>query len=94
MIHSFANRKTESAYEGNRVKEFQAFEKQAWKRLTILDAATCIEDLMRLPSNHFEALSGDRTGQFSIMINKQWRICFNWRKIPPGAENVEIVDYH
>jgi proteic killer suppression protein len=94
MIHSFADKSTQSLYNGKRVKKFQAFERQAQKRLTVLEAATCIEDLMRLPSNRLEALTGDRNGQFSIMINKQWRICFNWREAPPGAENVEITDYH
>jgi proteic killer suppression protein len=94
MIHSFADKKTQDLYEGKRVKKFQAFERQAQRRLTILEAATCIEDLMRLPSNHFESLTGDRNGQYSIMINRQWRICFNWREDPLGAENVEITDYH
>ena len=61
---------------------------------TGLESATCIEDLMQLPSNRFESLTGDRDDQYSIMINKQWRICFNWREAPPGAENVEITDYH
>ena len=94
MIHSFADKKTQDLYEGKRGKKFQAFERQAQRRLTILEAATCVEDLMRLPSNHFESLTGDRNGQYSIMINRQWRICFNWREDPPGAENVEITDYH
>ncbi len=94
MIHSFADKKTQTLYEGKRVKKFQAFERQAQRRLTILESATCIEDLMQLPSNRFESLTGDRDGQYSIMINKQWRICFNWCEAPPGAENVEITDYH
>ena len=47
---------------------------------------------MRNPSNHFESLAGNRKGQFSIRINRQWRICFFWRA--GGAEDVEIVDYH
>ncbi|WP_083782904.1 type II toxin-antitoxin system RelE/ParE family toxin [Roseibium sp. TrichSKD4] len=58
----------------------------------ILDAAESISDLAALPSNRFEALSGDREGQFSIRINQQWRICFEWPD--DGPENVEIVDYH
>lgn len=94
MIHSFADKSTQTLFDGKRVKKFQAFERQAQRRLAILEAATCIEDLMQLPSNRFEALTGDRNGQFSIMINKQWRICFNWQEAPPGAENVEIADYH
>jgi proteic killer suppression protein len=65
---------------------------QAERRLQILDSATCIEDLMNLPSNRFESLRGDRTGQQSIRVNQQWRICFEWRE--DGPYNVEIVDYH
>jgi proteic killer suppression protein len=76
------------------VKAFQGFEKQAKKRLIILQAAQTRQDLMLLPSNHFEALGGDRKGQFSIRINQQWRFCFEW---PEGSEkpfNIECVDYH
>ena len=60
--------------------------------LTALDAAVVLEDL-RFPSgNHLEALKGDRAGQQSVRINRQWRICFRWT--PNGPEDVEIVDYH
>jgi len=59
-----------------------------------LEAATSLQDLATLSSNHLEALGGDRKGQHSIRINKQWRICFDWPKGADGAENVEIVDYH
>ena len=92
MIHSFKCRLTEKLYNGVRVSKFQTFVQQAERRLQILDCATCIEDLMRLPSNHFEALRGNRKGQFRIRINKQWRICFEWSE--EGPYNVEIVDYH
>ncbi|MBC8018808.1 MAG: type II toxin-antitoxin system RelE/ParE family toxin, partial [Verrucomicrobia bacterium] len=57
-----------------------------------LESATCLEDLMNLSSNRFEALGGDRNGQQSIRINQQWRICFKWQE--DGPHNVEIVDYH
>jgi toxin HigB-1 len=70
------------------------FAAQAWKRFDILDAATSISDLRQLPSNRLEALNGDRAGQFSIRINLQWRICFEWPEGSPGPGNVEIVDYH
>ncbi|PTY03642.1 plasmid maintenance system killer protein [Verrucomicrobia bacterium LW23] len=79
---------------GERVKEFQAFEQQAKKRLRILTDADSRNDLALLQSNRFEALGGTRRGQFSIRINQQWRICFEW---PDGAAepyNIEIVDYH
>ncbi|MBL8672239.1 MAG: type II toxin-antitoxin system RelE/ParE family toxin [Alphaproteobacteria bacterium] len=54
-------------------------ERQAWRRLEILDAAVSLADLRRLPSNRLEALKGERAGQFSIRINSQWRICFIWK---------------
>lgn len=92
MIRSFACKQTEKLYNGGRVPRFQAIMQQAERRLQILDSATCIEDLMNLPSNRFEALRGDRTGQHSIRVNQQWRICFEWRE--DGPYNVEIVDYH
>jgi proteic killer suppression protein len=92
MICSFACKNTEKLYYGGRVPRFQAFSQQAEKRLQILDSAACIEDLMHLPSNRFEALIGDRKGQISIRINQQWRICFVWWD--DGPHDVEIVDYH
>ena len=60
--------------------------------LTALDAAVVLEDLRFPPGNHLEALKGDRAGQHSVRINRQWRICFRWT--PNGPEGVEIVDYH
>jgi len=79
-------------YEGRRVKKFEAFCAQAERRLQILDSAVQLDDLRLLSSNRFEALSGNRNGQYSIRINKRWRICFEWRN--DGSHNVEIVDYH
>ena len=61
--------------------------------MSILNAATSLDVLRRLPSNRLEALRGDREGQFSIRINSQWRICFTWANVD-GPEYVEIVDYH
>lgn len=72
--------------------EFQAFERQAQRSIGILNEASCLEDLMELPSNRFEALGGDRKGQFSIRINVQWRIRFTFSE--GDAYDVEIVDYH
>jgi len=94
MIRGFKNKKTRIFAEGERVKQFQPFKKQAEKRLRILEAAQELNDLIRLPSNHLEALSGKRKGQYSIRINEQWRICFTWSRDVEGPENVEIVDYH
>jgi proteic killer suppression protein len=59
-----------------------------------LEAATGLQDLAALPGNRFEALKGDRKGQYSIRINDQWRICFEWPRGSAGPTNVEIVDYH
>jgi proteic killer suppression protein len=80
--------------EGYRVKEFHAFEQQLKKRLAILEDAQTKEDLRLLPSNRFEALGGDRKGQFSIRINQQWRLCFEWPEDLDHAVNIEVVDYH
>ncbi len=92
MIKSFKDKRTQRLFDGKRVSEFQAFARQAEKRLRVLDAADTIEALMMLPSNRFKSLSGKRLGQYSIRINTQWRICFDWGS--SGPENVEIVDYH
>jgi proteic killer suppression protein len=92
MIRSFKNKETENIYEGGRVKKWCGFIKQAERRLEILDNATCLQDLINLPSNRFESLIGDRKGQYSISINMQWRICFEWVDNEPHG--VEIVDYH
>lgn len=92
MIKSAADKRTALFLEGQRVREFQAFERQVQRRVAILNEATCIEDLMRLPSNRFEALGGERRGQYSIRINEQWRICFTFQD--GDAYDVEIVDYH
>ncbi len=94
MIIDFKNKRTEAFANGERVREFSGFERQGWKRLEILDAAASLEDLRALPSNRLEALHGDREGLFSIRINLQWRICFEWPHGAAGPSQVEIVDYH
>jgi proteic killer suppression protein len=94
MILSFLDKRTEAFANGEFVKAFQSFDRQGWKRLEILAAATSLDDLRGLPSNRLEALKGDRAGQFSIRINKQWRICFEWPRSAAGLSNVEITDYH
>jgi proteic killer suppression protein len=91
MIKSFRCKYTQKLYHREFVKRFLGFDRQAIKRLRILDSADTLDALKALPSNAFEALLGDRVGQYSIRINMQWRICFTWNE---GAENVEIVDYH
>jgi proteic killer suppression protein len=80
--------------DGKRVPAFQAFERQAYRRLEILDSASNVHELQSLRSNRFEALGGNRAGQFSIRINEQWRICFEWPDDESHPFNIEIVDYH
>jgi proteic killer suppression protein len=94
MILSYRDKRTLAFSHGEFVREFQGFAQQAYKRLEILEAATTIEDLRALPSNRLEALRGDRNGQWSIRINRQWRICFEWQPDANGPSNVEITDYH
>jgi toxin HigB-1 len=94
VILSYRDKKTEEFARGEFVKAFQSFEDQAAKRLSILNAAPSLETLRALPSNRLEAMRGDRVGQYSIRINQQWRICFEWPDGHSGPNNVEIVDYH
>jgi proteic killer suppression protein len=94
MIVSYRDKQTEQFSQGGFVKAFQGFAQQAERRLAILNAAPSLDALRALPSNRFEALRGDRAGQFSIRINQQWRVCFEWPSGQPGPSNVEIVDYH
>ena len=94
MIVSFRDRKSARFSNGERVREFSGFARQAETRLDRLDAATSLQDLAALPGNRLEALKGDRQGQYSIRINDRWRICFEWPETSPGPVNVEIVDYH
>jgi proteic killer suppression protein len=90
----YRDKRTARFAAGERVKEFDAFKEQAERRLDILEVAVDLYDLMKLPSNRFEALSGDRAGEFSIRINRQWRICFEWPESSVRPFNIEITDYH
>ena len=94
MIVSYRDRATESFAVGKRVKAFSGIERSARLKLDRMEAATSLRDLAALPGNRFEALLGDRKGQFSIRINDRWRICFEWPVGAPGPSSVEIVDYH
>lgn len=67
-------------------------QRAAYRKLAILDAAGALADLQVPPGNRLEKLSGNRSGQYSIRVNEQWRICFEWRQ--GDAHGVEIVDYH
>lgn len=92
MIRSFRDRRTERFFTGELVRDFQGFDDPATRRLTVLDNAESLGDLAGLPSNRLESLSGDCSGEYSIRINRQWRICFRWGD--DGPYDVEIVDYH
>ena len=94
MIVSFRDKRTREFAEGKLVKTFSGFSRQSEMKLDQLDAAVSLKDLAVLPGNRFEALKGDRKGQYSIRINDQWRICFEWPSGSPGPVNVEVVDYH
>ena len=94
MIISCRDKRTRDFATGKRIKAFSGIEQASQLKIDRLEAATTLQDLASLPGNRFEALNGDRKGQYSIRINDQWRICFEWSKGSPGPENVEIVDYH
>jgi proteic killer suppression protein len=89
MIQGYRDARTAAFAEGHDVREFRGFARQAYRRLEILDAAASVDELRALPGNRLEALKGDRLGQFSIRINKQWRM-----RGATGPSKVEIVDYH
>ena len=94
MIVGYRDKRTRDFAGGKRVKAFSGFTRSARLKLDRLEAAVSLRDLAVLPGNRFEALVGDRKGQYSIRINDQWRICFAWPSGSPGPSNVEIVDYH
>lgn len=85
-------RDTEALHARVRVRRFVAIESVARRKLRQLELAARLDDLRVPPGNRLEALVGDRTGQHSIRVSDQWRICFRWTE--GGAEDVEIVDYH
>ncbi|MDR0849212.1 MAG: type II toxin-antitoxin system RelE/ParE family toxin [Propionibacteriaceae bacterium] len=93
MIVSFATRETELLWQRERIRSLDSrIQRVALRKLAMLDAAVVLDDLRIPPGNRLETLRGDRTGQCSIRINDQWRICFVWTTA--GPEDVEIVDYH
>jgi len=94
VIVSYRDKRTREFASGKRVKAFSGFKRSARLKLDRMEAATSMSDLAALPGNRFEALVGDRKGQYSIRINDQWRICFEWTERAPGPSKVEIVDYH
>jgi proteic killer suppression protein len=94
VIVSYRDKRTRYFAAGKRVKEFSGFDRSARLKLDRLEAAATLKDLAASPGNRFEALAGDRKGQYSIRIHDQWRTCFEWPDRSPGPAKVEIVDYH
>lgn len=93
MIKSFKCKETELIFNGRFSKKLpQDIQRMAERKLIMIHRAAGLDDLRIPPANRLEALSGSRTGQHSVRINKQWRICFKWRN--DGVYDVEITDYH
>jgi len=93
VIRSFADKETEGLFRRRFSRKIPTqIQRAARRRLEILDGAEALSDLRVPPANRLEKLVGDRTGQYSIRINEQWRICFEWQD--GNAYKVEIVDYH
>lgn len=93
MIRSFRDKETESVFHRVHSKKLPYdIQRRAYTKLVQIHSAIQLSDLKSIPGNRFESLKGDRDGQFSIRINRQWRVCFVWKD--GDAYNVEIVDYH
>lgn len=93
MIKSFADKETERLFRGRKSKAVPTeLRERALSKLLVLNAATNVEDLRAPPGNRLEKLRGDREGQWSIRVNRQYRVCFSW--IGADAHDVEITDYH
>jgi proteic killer suppression protein len=92
VIHGFRCADTRLLFETGRCRRFAGIAKVATRKLAQVDAANTLEFLRSPPGNRLEALRGSRAGQYSIRINDQFRLCFNWTAAGPAE--VEIVDYH
>jgi toxin HigB-1 len=93
VIRSFATTDTERIWNGDHSRRFPVdMQKQARRRMVLLNAIVSLDELRNLPGNRLHALTKDRAGQHSISINKQYRICFVWND--GEAYDVEVVDYH
>jgi toxin HigB-1 len=93
MIKAFKDKEAEKVFQGRFSRKLpQDIQRVAERKLIMLHQSATLRDLRVPPSNRLEVLKGNRTGQYSIRINDQWRICFVWRE--DGVYDVEIVDYH
>ena len=95
MIKSFADKETRKLFQGSKSRAVPPdVRERAESKLVVLDAARSLADLKVPPGNRLEALRGDREGQHSIRINRQYRVCFVWDGGAGDAHDVEITDYH
>ena len=92
MIQSFRCAVTQALFETGKCKRFSGIVEIAVRKLAQLDAAQTLAFLRSPPGNRLEALKGRRSGQYSIRVNDQFRVCFRWTEA--GPTDVEIVDYH
>jgi toxin HigB-1 len=93
MIKSFADKETEKLFRGGKATAVPPqIRERAFSKLLVLNAATNVEDLRAPPGNRLQKLRGDREGQYSIRVNRHYRVCFSW--IGTDAHDVEITDYH
>lgn len=92
MIRSFADKETEQVFNHLHSRRYAAFERVALRKLRQIHRVSRVEELLEPPANRLERLLGDREGQWSLRVNRQWRICFKWRD--GDAYEVQIVDYH
>jgi proteic killer suppression protein len=92
MIVSFADREAKKIFDGAHSRRYSALGNIIERKLRTLHRASTLGDLLNPPGNRLEALKGDRAGQYSIRINGQYRICFQWRE--QNVHEVEIADYH
>lgn len=93
MIRSFRSAETETIWQGRRSRRLPPdIQPVALRKLMMLNRARTLQDLRVPPANRLEPLKGARAGQWSIRINRQWRICFVWQD--GDAHDIEIVDYH
>ncbi len=92
MIKTFVSKDTEALFNARRIRRFANIARTARRKLVYLDAAATLDDLRVPPGNRLEVLKGDRSGQYSIRINHQFRVCFRWQD--GDTYDVEITDYH
>ena len=94
MIASFKDGDTRELVETGKSRRWTSIGRVAMRKLRMVDEARELRDLRAAPANHLEALKGDRAGQHSIRVNRQWRVCFRWNEARKEAIDVEVTDYH